>query len=1006
MRVLSGLGRPLAAAAAAHAPPSPATSDWTRVSSMVYRTTRRRACSRSTWSPVPSISAQAPPSLYNPPSSNPLRAISHPRLHAALASSTLGRVRSCFTSANTPFAASAIMSSASKDTVPRDAYRLPTDVRPTHYDLTVRTDLDKELFEGIVRVDLDILRTTRTITLNAATNLTLAPASLSTSETLTLAPTASTYDAPTERATFAFAQDLPAGSKATLSVGFSAPLDGSMTGYYASKWDKGVYALTQFEPTSARGALPCWDEPALKATFAVTLVSRAGTVSLSNMPVLPDSPATDTKALADDEKALYAGVAEGDWVVSKYATTPPMSTYLLAYANGPFEYLESSYKSPLSGAVRPLRIYATPDCIHQAQFALDVKAKVLPLYEQVFDVEYPLPKLDTLVASDFDAGAMENWGLITGRTSAFLLDPERADMLAKKRVAVTQSHEVAHMWFGNITTMEWWNYLYLNEGFATVMGEVIIMDKVFPEWKVDSEFITEHLNDALRLDAKLSSHPIEVDCPDANQINQIFDSLSYAKAGSVLRMLSKYVGEEKFLKGVSIYLKKHLYANSVTTDLWEGIGEATGIDVPKVMDNWVTKMGFPVLTVTETEGGITVRQDRFLEDGPAKPEDNETIWTIPLSLLTTTSAGQAIVDKGAVLDVREKAFAVDTSKPFKLNADTSGVYRVLYTPERLAAIAQEAARADSVFSLNDRIGLVHDAMALAKAGFLDVSAALTLVHILREEREFLVWDSISENLSRVVDTWWENDAVVEKLNAFRRELYGPIVARLGFEYSAKDDADTSQLRTRAIGQAAAAQDPKVVKALQDRFAQFVKTGDDAVIPADLLRVTFRTAVKYGGREEYDAVVKFHDEAKTPSMRIAAMYAMGATQDAALQDATMRFVMDRARDQDVTYFFSGLAANFKARRPLVAFFEDNYDALYKRFEGNFTLKYLVTSVLSGLSTEADRQSVDAFFKDKDTGKYNLALAQALDGINAKSAWIARSSADIQQWLDKWEQGAKL
>ena len=215
------------------------------------------------------------------------------------------------------------------------------------------------------------------------------------------------------------------------------------------------------QPTSARGALPCWDEPALKATFAVTLVSRAGTVSLSNMPVLSDSPATDTKALADDEKALYAGVAEGDWVVSKYATTPPvrrpvraarigacllieasrlqMSTYLLAYANGPFEYLESSYKSPLSGAVRPLRIYgarpslrarprrrvhapfpdffsrficarvATPDCIHQAQFALDVKAKVLPLYEQVFDVEYPLPKLDTLVASDFDAGAMENW---------------------------------------------------------------------------------------------------------------------------------------------------------------------------------------------------------------------------------------------------------------------------------------------------------------------------------------------------------------------------------------------------------------------------------------------------------------------------------------------------------------------------------------------------------------------------------------------------------------------
>ncbi|THH11180.1 hypothetical protein EW146_g8133 [Bondarzewia mesenterica] len=640
---------------------------------------------------------------------------------------------------------------------------------------------------------------------------------------------------------------------------------------------------------------------------------------------------------------------------------------------------------------------------------------------------------------------MENWGLITGRTSAFLLDPKRADILAKKRVAVTQSHEVAHMWFGNITTMEWWNYLYLNEGFATVMGEVIIMDKVFPEWKVDSEFITEHLNDALRLDAKLSSHPIEVDCPDANQINQIFDSLSYAKAASVLRMLSKYVGEEKFLKGVSLYLKKHLYANSVTNDLWEGIGEATdpwfvlhlvGIDVPKIMDNWVSKMGFPVITVTEIDEGIKVRQDRFLEDGPAKPEDNETIWTVPLNLLTTTSAGQAIVDKSAVLDVREETFKVDTGKPFKLNADTTGVYRVLYTPERLEAIAVEAAREDSVFSLNDRIGLVHDAMALAKAGFLKVSAALTLVDILRKEKEWiveiimpgfavLVWDSMSENLSRVIDTWWENDTVIDKLNAFRRELYAPIVERLGFEYSDKDDVDTSQLRTRAIEQAAAAENPeyvplfllgpsvarydtepvpcdcRVIKELKNRFAQFVKTGDDSIIPADLLRVTFRTAVKYGGREEFDAVINFHDNAKTPSMRIAAMGAMGATPDPMLQEETMKFIMTKARDQDVVYFFTGLAANFKARKPLVQFFQDNYDALYKRFEGNFTLKYLVSTVFSGLSTENDRQSAEAFFEGKDISKYNQALAQALDSIKAKAAWIERSSSDIAEWLDRSE-----
>jgi aminopeptidase 2 len=299
------------------------------------------------------------------------------------------------------------------------------------------------------------------------------------------------------------------------------------------------------------------------------------------MPAISEKP---YEASSEESTGTAAGLAkwlssltfgekpsEDKWKITKFEATPPVSTYLVAYANGPFEYLESSYTSPLSGKTRPLRIYATSDHIGQAQFALDVKAKVLPLYEQVFDVEYPLPKLDTLIAADFDAGAMENWGLITGRTSVYCLDPKRPAIAAKKRVATVQSHEVAHQWFGNITTMAWWDNLYLNEGFATLMGEVVIADKVFPEWRVHSEFISEHLNDALKLDAKLSSHPIEVECPDANQVNQIFDSLSYAKAASVLRMLSEYVGEDKFLKGVSIYLKKRLYANSVSRDLWDGV---------------------------------------------------------------------------------------------------------------------------------------------------------------------------------------------------------------------------------------------------------------------------------------------------------------------------------------------------------------------------------------------------------------------------------------------------
>ncbi|KAI0280676.1 peptidase family M1-domain-containing protein [Russula aff. rugulosa BPL654] len=847
---------------------------------------------------------------------------------------------------------------------PLDHYRLPTDVRPRHYDLTIRTDLEKEKFSGFARIDLDIVNATKIVTFNAAAELNLGPATLLVApSSFELAPVETKFDASTQRATLIFTEDLPAGSKATLRVGFESALIDSMTGYYKSTWEKGTYALTQFEPTDARRALPCWDEPLLKATFSVTLISRKGTVSLSNMPTRSDVAVADKHT-----EALFEGVKDGSWHVTstpECLTIRQMSTYLLALANGEFVHLESSYKT---------------------QYALDIKQKALPLYEQAFDIEYPLPKLDTLVANDFDAGAMENWGLITGRTTAYLIDLENADIAAKKRIAGTQSHEVAHMWFGNITTMEWWDNLYLNEDAQR---------RIHPEWKVDADFINNHLTAALRLDAKLSSHPIEVEVPDAGQIGQIFDSLSYSKAASVLRMLSKFVGEDKFLKGVSLYLKKHLYANTVSRNLWEGIGEATGLDIPKIMDNWVSKMGFPVLTVTETSTGIKVRQDRFLEDGQAKPEDNKTIWSVPLGLVTSSIHGQSLIDNNALLET----------------------HRVLYTPTRLAAIASEAAKPNSIFSLSDRIGLVHDAFALGKAGYLELSAALNLVHELRAETEFLVWDSIDMNLAGIIRTWWEDDKVTQSLKAFRGALCSPLVEKLGLEYSKTDSADITQLRTLAVEGAATVGDAATVKALLKRFSNYI-AGDTSAIPADLLRVTFCTvgaiilfqsAVEHTGVPAYDAVLKLFENPPTPSIKVAAMYAYSSFSSQQLQitlERTFKLIQTSVRNQDLIYFFRGFSMNPKATNALREFFETNYNSIYTRLETTFSMKYIVQSVYTGFSNEEDRAKAQAFFKDKDIGKYNQALAQALDGISAKAAFIKRSTSDVVTWLEKWETKRKL
>lgn len=322
--------------------------------------------------------------------------------------------------------------------------------------------------------------------------------------------------------------------KLVVKVSWVADLTSSMRGYYKVARKKNeetaYYAMTQFESTEARRAYPSWDEPAIKCTYSIALVSRTGMVNLSNMPAVEEGPWSGSIQLENGimGDSLSEG-GKGDWRVTRFRKSPLISSYLVAWASGEFEHLESEYVSPLSGLKIPLRIYATSDNIGQAQFALDIKAKAMPIYEQLFDIEYPLPKLDTLVASEFDSGAMENLGLITGRASSLLWNSEKSSLYDKKFLIVTQCHECAHMWFGDIVSPEWWTYLWLNEAFATFMGEVIVPEKIFPELNIRREFLTGPLAWALQLDGLRSSHAIEIECPDALLCDSFFDSISYYK---------------------------------------------------------------------------------------------------------------------------------------------------------------------------------------------------------------------------------------------------------------------------------------------------------------------------------------------------------------------------------------------------------------------------------------------------------------------------------------------
>ncbi|KAJ7657294.1 peptidase M1, membrane alanine aminopeptidase [Mycena polygramma] len=480
------------------------------------------------------------------------------------------------------------------DSVSPSSYRLSPDIVPIHYDLKIRTDLKELSFDGAVAITIQFTQDTSTVVINAFELELGTTHVVANSEQLT--PTTQSLNLDTQRVVLSFAKAFSSGSEAILYMTFRGKI-GSGRGYFQSEYiHNGVtehYAATFFEPTYARRAFPCFDEPALKSTFGVSLISRAGTVNLGNMPATFEGPYDPAQYPLNSSFAPRGDSAQ--WIITRFATTPKMSTYIVSYANGPFAYLESVFTSALTGTIRPVRIYATPDLISQAQFALELTVKVLPMLEKMFDLEYPLAKMD-IVCTNGALGALENWGLIVGDPGAFLFDPATGSLATKKRVVDITSHELAHQWFGNIVTMEWWDNLFCD----TSRGDNL---RLHPEWNTPAQLVNTQFKYALNVDAKLSSHPVQVECPDANHVDELMDTVTYMKGASLLRMISGLLGEETFFKGVALYLKEHQYGNSVAEDLWDALGRTSGMDVINLAKSWIL--------TTQIDGIVPIGEDVY-----------------------------------------------------------------------------------------------------------------------------------------------------------------------------------------------------------------------------------------------------------------------------------------------------------------------------------------------------------------------------------------------------------
>lgn len=853
---------------------------------------------------------------------------------------------------------------------------LPTNVVPVHYDVTIEVDFDKFTFEGTVVIDLDVAQDSTSISLNTV-ELDIHSTTVHADGALVSSHPSLSYDADTQTTTVELGKTINKGQKVQLKQTYTGQLNDKMAGFYRSKRRDGKYlAVTQFEATDARRALPCFDEPALKAEFTVTLIADEDKTCLSNMDVA-STETVDSKITGGKRQAV------------KFNRSPRMSTYLLAF-------IVAELKSIATDKFRlPIKVWMTPEQNEEdGRFALDVAAKTLAFYETAFQAPYPLPKMDMVAIPDFAAGAMENWGLVTYRLVDLLFDEKSAGAATKERVAEVVQHELAHQWFGNLVTMDFWDGLWLNEGFATWMSWYSC-NEFFPEWKVWETFVIDTLQGALGLDGLRSSHPIEVPVHRAEDINQIFDAISYSKGSAVLRMISKYLGEEAFIEGVRRYIKKHAWGNTQTSDLWNALGDASGKDVAHVMDIWTKNIGYPVISVTENEkdSSITIKQNRFLRTGDVKPEEDQVLYPVILGLRTKDG-----VDESLMLTEREQTFKIKGGLDFyKLNADHSALYRTSYTPQRLTKLGEAAQK--GLLSVEDRAGMIADAGALAASGYGKTSGILSLLQSFNTETQFVVWNEILSRINSLRNTWiFEDESVKDALKAFQLNLCSTKAHELGWEFSENEDHILSQFKSLMFGSAGLAGDKKIQAAAKEMFGKFL-AGDFAAVHPNLRASVFAMVLRDGGVKEWDALLARYHSAPTADEKNTCLRSLGRARSPELIEKTLKLALSgEVKTQDIYMPIGGLGTTSTGIEQRFEWMRKNWDELVEKLPPSMTMLSSVVSIcVAGFTSEKQVRQVEDFFKDKDQKGFDRSLQQSIDSIRAKANWLERDGDDVLGWL---------
>uniref|UniRef100_A0A3B5Q3Y7 Aminopeptidase n=1 Tax=Xiphophorus maculatus TaxID=8083 RepID=A0A3B5Q3Y7_XIPMA len=839
----------------------------------------------------------------------------------------------------------------------RPFVRLPTDVCPVNYGLCLKPDLIDFTFDG--KLEAQVIQATNQIVMNCA-DIDIITASFVPEGADEINATGFNYQNEDEKVTLSFPSSLQKGS-GTLKIEFVGELNDKMKGFYRSKYTTAAgetryAAVTQFEATDARRAFPCWDEPAIKATFDITLIVPKDRVALSNMDVVHQKP--------------YP--ADVNLVEVKFGTTPIMSTYLVAFVIGEYDFVETQSSDGVK-----VRVYTPVGKAEQGKFALEVASKTLPFYKDYFSVPYPLPKIDLIAIADFAAGAMENWGLVTYRETALLIDPKNSCSSSRQWVALVVGHELAHQWFGNLVTMEWWTHLWLNEGFASWI-EYLCVDHCFPEYDIWTQFVSADYTRALDLDALDSSHPIEVNVGHPSEVDEIFDAISYSKGASVIRMLHNYIGDKERNEFLSF--------------------KASGKPIAAVMSSWTKQMGFPIIVVDQEQQGddriLKLSQKKFCASGPHNGE-NCPSWMVPISICT--SEDPKCSKLRILLEKSETSVTLNGVGPdqwIKINPGTVGFYRIQYSASMLESLLPGIR--DLSLQPVDRLGLQNDLFSLSRAGMISTVEVLKLMEAFVNEPNYTVWSDLSCNLG-VLSSLLSHTEFHEDILEFIRDLFAPIGIKLGWDSKPGEGHLDALLRGLVLGKLGKAGHKPTLEEARRRFKEHVEAKQ--VLPADLRSPVYLTVLKHGDAATLDTMLKLHKQADMQEEKNRIERVLGAISAPDLIQKVLNFALsEEVRPQDTVSVIGGVAGSSKqGRKAAWKFVRDNWEELYNRYQGGFLISRLIKVSCLGFIKGLCAFPLQSFFESHPAPAAERTVEQCCENILLNAAWLKRDADDIHQYL---------